>query len=70
MRFANPLALWLLLGLPALVYLLTLGRRRHTEWLHLFGDRALLQQTPARFPALRRVWVSTCLITSVFVARL
>jgi Ca-activated chloride channel family protein len=68
MRLGYPVACWLLLLLPGIYLLLSLGRQRQAAFLRRFGDPTLLQQTPARLPALRTAWVCTTLLLLSFLS--
>jgi Ca-activated chloride channel family protein len=57
MRFAQPLAFWLLLTLPVLGLLWQSGHKRRAGFLQQFGDRHLLQQSPPRLPWLHKKWL-------------
>jgi Ca-activated chloride channel family protein len=68
MRLGYPEVCWLLLLLPGIYLLLSLGRQRQAAFLRGFGDPTLLHRTPARFPALRSAWVSTLLLLLSFLS--
>ncbi len=67
MRFAQPLALWLLLLLPGIAALLYYGQQRRLAFLQRFGDLALLWQSPSRCPWLHKEWLIGMLILVPFV---
>ena len=66
MHFAQPIALWLLLLLPAVGLLLYYGWRCRMALLRNFGDLQLLWQAPSRFPRLHRQWVIGLLLMLAF----
>lgn len=68
MRFAHPEAFWLLVLVPFLFLLFWTGRRKKEVFLQSFGDASLLQQIPARFPALHKEWVRSSLLLLLFLS--
>lgn len=68
MRLGHPAACWLLLLLPGIYLLLSLGQQRQATFLRHFGDPTLLHRTPARFPALRTAWVAMALLLLSFLS--
>jgi Ca-activated chloride channel family protein len=66
MHFAYQHALWLLLMIPLVLWLVRLQTRRQQHFVRRLGEPHVLRQTPSRYPALARPWIRFLLVLLLF----